>query len=333
MARQHRLWTLPVVVLAAALLAAACGDSSTSSRDVSLNFGYSNTRGKSRQELRLVSGAFADTGYQINWSSFDSNDLTLEALLAGSVDMQELQPTSLANVAGNTKEPWTRETTPLVVVGALRYTTPEGIQIVVRPDSGIDSVADLKGKKVTFTRGSTSNYYLAVKLAEAGLSLADVEQVKLKLSEARAAFSAGEVDAIVAFDFNIVSFIREGTGRVIARSSDDALPLYNLIVVRRGLLDDAATRGVVADMIERSGRFETWVGDHQEEARKTVEELDGLDPRDSTLFLAYGLAESVPLDDQVIASVQQQVDTFFEQGDLERTFDVSVLFDATVRRQ
>ncbi len=308
-------------------LAAACSGSDGDGDRASLTAGYSNTRGKARQELRLASGEYDDLAFDLSWASFDSGELAFEALLAGSIDIQEVQPTTLVNVAGNSKDQWTADSAPVAVVGAIKYTTPEGIQIVVRPDSGIDSVADLKGKKVTFTRGSSSHYYLALKLEQSGLSLDDVEVVKLKLAEAKSAFAAGEVDAIVAFDFNILAITRTGAGRVIARSSQDAVPLYSLLVARRSLLGDSVHRTAINEMVRRSARFEEWVSSHVDQARSVAESVDALDPLDSETFITLGLAQYVPLSEELIGAVQEQSDVFHEQGVTANKIDVSVLFD------
>lgn len=64
----------------------------------------------------------------------------------------------------------------------------------------IKSVADLKGKKVAFTEGSVSQFFLSVLLKDAGLTLKDVEGLNMTAGDAGAAFVAGKVDAAVTWE-------------------------------------------------------------------------------------------------------------------------------------
>ncbi|WP_414534264.1 ABC transporter substrate-binding protein [Dolichospermum circinale] len=57
--------------------------------------------------------------------------------------------------------------------------------MVVRANSPIKKLADIKGKKVAFQRGSNAHYLLAKALKEVGLSISDVQVVGLTPSEAR----------------------------------------------------------------------------------------------------------------------------------------------------
>ena len=67
-------------------------------------------------------------------------------------------------------------------------------------DKDIRAVADLKGKKVAFSEGSVSQFYLSVLLKENGLSLADVEMVNMDAGSAGAAFVARRVQAAVTWE-------------------------------------------------------------------------------------------------------------------------------------
>lgn len=295
---------------------------------VTLTVAVSTTRGKGRQAVRLASGAYDGTPYTIKWAEFANGDAALEAVNAGAADvMGDLQTTNVVVAAGNAKEPWTVDTRLFSIVGALRVTSQQGVQLVVKPDSGINSIADLKGKKVAFSKGSNSEFFWALLATEAGLAKGDVEEVKLKLSEAKAAFLAGDVDAIVAFDFNILSLVRTENLKVLASSGEKGIPLYTLFVVRKGLLDDPARQAAVADLIERGRAAEQWSALNVAAARKIWEEVDGVDPLDSEQIVRTGLSEPAAVDETLVAAVQRQIDVFFARGLIEHSFDPHVLFD------
>jgi NitT/TauT family transport system substrate-binding protein len=70
-------------------------------------------------------------------------------------------------------------------------------QIIAAP--GINSVADLKGKRVAAEEGTVDHYLLLLGLKKAGLSAKDITFVPLETGAAAAAFVAGKVDAVGVF--------------------------------------------------------------------------------------------------------------------------------------
>src|SRR5690606_38199410 len=75
-----------------------------------------------------------------------------------------------------------------------------GSAILVKKDSPIQSLADLKGKKVAFKRGSSAHNFIVKALRTADLTLDDITQLDLGPSDAAPAFATGQVDAWVIWD-------------------------------------------------------------------------------------------------------------------------------------
>lgn len=65
---------------------------------------------------------------------------------------------------------------------------------------GVRSVADLKGKKVAFEEGTTSDILLRYALSTVGLKIGDIEVVPTPASDAGSALIAGGVDAAVTYE-------------------------------------------------------------------------------------------------------------------------------------
>jgi NitT/TauT family transport system substrate-binding protein len=77
-------------------------------------------------------------------------------------------------------------------------------QLWVRPDRGVKSFADLRGKRVATTRRTTAHIFLDRALRANGLGLADVEVVSSSMTQAVGAFIAGEVPAVALWvPFNL----------------------------------------------------------------------------------------------------------------------------------
>jgi sulfonate transport system substrate-binding protein len=134
---------------------------------------------------------FAARGIAVSWAEFSSGPPLLEALGAGAVDFGPTGdvPPLFAQAAGGN----------LVYVGT--YTgSPDGSAILVRKDSPIKSLADLKGKRVAFKRGSSAHNFTVKALRTAGLSVNDIKASDLSPPDAAAAFASGQIDAWSIWD-------------------------------------------------------------------------------------------------------------------------------------
>jgi NitT/TauT family transport system substrate-binding protein len=74
----------------------------------------------------------------------------------------------------------------------------------VRPDAGIRTIADLKGKKISTTAGTTAHVFLDSALRANNVDPKDVEIVNQRMSEAVTSFISGAVPAVALWvPFNI----------------------------------------------------------------------------------------------------------------------------------
>jgi len=130
-------------------------------------------------------------GYDVKWTEFQFGPPLLEAINVGAIDF------------GNTGE-----TPPVFAQAAgapIRYVAYEppaqkGEAILVQKDSPLNSVADLKGKKVAVAKGSNAHYLLVKALEKAGVKYEDITPAFLAPADARAAFESGAVDAWSIWD-------------------------------------------------------------------------------------------------------------------------------------
>ncbi len=130
-------------------------------------------------------------GYKTTWTEFTAGPQLLEGLNVGAVDFGHTgeAPPIFAQAAG----------ADLLYVGN-EPESPTSEAILVKKDSAIRSVAELKGMRVALNKGSNVHYLLVRALKEAGLKYSDITVVYLTPADARAAFVAGSVDAWVIWD-------------------------------------------------------------------------------------------------------------------------------------
>jgi sulfonate transport system substrate-binding protein len=127
----------------------------------------------------------------IEWTEFQSGPPMLEALNAGSIDLARTgdAPPVIAQAAG----------APLVYVGG-SAPKAKSSAVLVKQDSAIKTIADLKGKKVAFAKSSSANYLIVKVLESAGLKWEEIKPVYLSAADARSAFEQGSVDAWAVWD-------------------------------------------------------------------------------------------------------------------------------------
>jgi len=110
-----------------------------------------------------------------------------------------------------------------------------GDAIVARKE--IKSVKDLKGKKVAFSEGSVSQFFLNVLLRESGLSQKDIDAVNMKPGDAGAAFVAEKVDAAVTWEPWVTKSKNTPFGQVLVDSSKTPGLITDVLIFRRDVIE------------------------------------------------------------------------------------------------
>lgn len=101
----------------------------------------------------------------------------------------------------------------------------EQTAIIVPADSTVSSVADLKGKKIAFPGKGSQQYPLLVKaLADAGLSVGDVDLFKTKGSDVPTLLANKSVDAGITWDPHVSNALAAGHSKVLIKA-EKILPI------------------------------------------------------------------------------------------------------------
>ena len=161
-------------------------------------------------------GHFKDYGITIATSDFEGGGQSLEALLAGSVDV-------VTGAYEHTLHAQVRDTTSVQLSSSAGF--PE-IVLAVGKDRPFKSHADLKGMKIGVTAlSSSSHFFVLYLMAKAGLGPADATFVGVGGGPAAVdAMKAGDIDAISNLDPVITRLQQDGTIRII---TDSRFPRVN----------------------------------------------------------------------------------------------------------
>jgi sulfonate transport system substrate-binding protein len=155
----------------------------------------------------LLEKALAALKVALQWHEFSSGLPLLEALNVGALDLS-------ADVA-DAVPPFALAAGAKLTCYAIETPSPQAQAIVVRKDSPLTSVAQLKGLKVAFAKGAGAHFLLLEALTQNGLSIKDIDPVYLSPADGRAAFEGGNVAAWVIWDPFLAAVQRQSGARIL----------------------------------------------------------------------------------------------------------------------
>ena len=165
------------------------------------------------------------TGYKINWRMFGGGGDVIKAMASGDVQLGEAGSSPITAAASQGQDIqlfWILDD----IAGAEA--------LIARKGSGINSIKDLKGKKVAVPFVSTAHYQLLAALQHSGVNPKDVNILNLRPPEIGAAWERGDLDAAFIWD-PVLSKIK-GNGTVLADSTSIGklgYPTFDGIIVNK----------------------------------------------------------------------------------------------------
>jgi sulfonate transport system substrate-binding protein len=181
--------------------------------------------------------------------------------------------------------------------------------VIVPRDSAIRTVADLKGKKIAFNKGSNVQYFLVKLLENNGLKYSDVQTIFLPPPDARVAFEKGAVDAWIIWD----PFLAAAQKTLEARPLVDASGVVNnraYYFTSR----DFSSRNI--DLLKIATAeinvIDTWASKNKAAAAAELSTVLGLDKSIAELYINRSEFGTAPVTREILAEQQVIADTFYE---------------------
>ncbi|MEG4624550.1 aliphatic sulfonate ABC transporter substrate-binding protein [Microcoleus sp. w1-18aA5] len=255
----------------------------------------------------LLESRLRPFGLIVTWTSFLSASALIEALSNGTIDFCG---------GGGTASIFSQAADHVFVrVAKEKYTAPKGQAILVPEDSPIQTVADLKGKKIAFDKGSSAHYVLVRALAKVGLEFSDIEPIYLTQPQALPLFRAGEVDAWVIWVPYTTTQVRSAyPGRSIADLEsifgDKAsleVPTYYYAIPEL-VRDYPDLLKVILEEVNEAG---AWAKKQELEAAVRLAEQHEIDPSIVEILQRRSAERAIiPIDDQSLTALQHQANMF-----------------------
>lgn len=259
----------------------------------------------------LIEKALAPKGIGVKWVEFTAGPPLVEALNVGSIDVG-----------------WTGDAPPIfgqsagaaIVYVAALPPNGEGEAIFVKPGSSIQSVAELKGRKVGVGKGTSAHNLLVAALEKAKVGFDEITPVYLSPADAAAAFSSDQIDAWAVWDPFFAIAETRYQPRVLARSSE-VLDVNTYFLANKRF---AAEHGdVLNDAIAALKEAADWAGANRASVAAALHEVTGVPLDAQTLAANRAVFGIFPITQKIVASQQATADRFFRLGLIPKAVTVS----------
>ena len=213
------------------------------------------------RDQQLIEKALGES-VTVEWVQSAGSNKANELLRSGSADV--------ASTAGSAALLARANGSPIKVIDI--YSQPEWSALVVPEGSDVTGPADLAGRPVAATPGTDPYFFLVQALAEAGLSIGDVDLQPLQHADGRSALEGGSVDAWSGLDPIMAAAEVESGAQLVFRNVD--FNTYGFLNATEEFIEQHAdVAQVVVDAYEEA---RTWALEHLEETAALLAEVAGI---------------------------------------------------------
>lgn len=247
-------------------------------------------------------------GIDVEWLEFAFGPPLLEAMRVGSVDIGSVgdTPPIFAQAARAN----------LLYVAA----APSGASaILLPPNSTLQTLHDLKDRKIAFARGSSAHNLTVAALEKAGLRYDEIEPMYLAPADAAAAFERGNVDAWTVWDPYYALYEDRPGVRVLAKSTD--ISEQNSFFIANGAYTEANPQ-IVARVVSEFARVGEWAAAYRSDVARLVSDGTGVPFQPMLRSLERNPLNVVPMSEAFARSQQENADRFHRLGLIPRAIRV-----------
>jgi len=168
---------------------------------------------------------FTPPGYKIEVIPYETPTDGKNAVVTRSVDFGTygLAAATLGGAAGE----------PVVIIGAQ---CNRGMAVVAGAKSDIKSIKELAGKKIAILPGSTQEVVILDRLKMEGMSIKDVQPIRVSFSDMPAALERGDIDAYVGAEPGPSISVAKGVGRIVEFPYSTPTGSVNMVMTTHELM-------------------------------------------------------------------------------------------------
>lgn len=191
-------------------------------------------------------GQFAPEGYTVEVVPFESPTDGKNAVLTGTVDVSIHGIAAAFHGAANGE--------PIMVVA---NATNKGMAVIAGVDTDIETIKDLKGKRVAIWPGSTQEAVILERLRMEGMSIKDLNVVRLSFSDHPSALTRGDIDAYVGAEPAAGISLANGTGKLVEYPYSSPIGSLNMTLsASKEMVEENPERlQMIVDMHKKAGDY------------------------------------------------------------------------------
>jgi sulfonate transport system substrate-binding protein len=315
-ARRASLRNFMTTALAALAL---CGFGSTHAAplgELKLDYAYYSPESLVIKRNGWLEQEFAADQTQVKWVLSLGSNRALEYLNSGAVDIGSTA--GLAAVLGKANG------NPIRAVYV--FSRPEWTALVVRKDSPIKRLADLKGKKIAATKGTDPFLFTLRALHTVGLSRDDVEIVNLQHPDGRTALVNGQVDAWAGLDPHMAAAEMDNGARLLYRNVD--FNTWGLLNAREEFVREHPE--ALARVLKVYEKARVWIAAHPDETAKIVSEESKVSLAVAKLQLSRNDFSHPQPGEQQIAALKAAAPILVDEQLVKSGTDLNRIIDALI---
>ncbi|WP_197027000.1 ABC transporter substrate-binding protein [Methylomonas sp. 11b] len=174
--------------------------------------------------VAMAQGYFAEEGLEVEPQIHSFGKAALQSVVEGKADFATVAETPLMfSILRGEK----------VAVIANIVTSSSNHAIAARQDASISKLSDLKGKRVGFTPGTTSEFFLDSILTASGLMRSEIEPVALNPEEMQESLTLKKVDAVCTWNYPLIQIQRQlGSAVTVFYDRDIYTETFNIAVLQ-----------------------------------------------------------------------------------------------------
>jgi len=220
-------------------------------------------------------GYFEEEGLDVTVIYNNAGKQSLKNLFEGDADISTVAETPIVYTSFDKKKYTDFERGDFYIIGSIMYSYEINL-VLARRDKGINSLSDLKGKKVAVFRGTASEFFIDSFFILKGIKSSDVEIVNMDPPTMVSAIEKGEVDAIVCWQPHILNAqLKLGDNGIILQSENIIYRISWLIVTMKDYAEKNPE--VLEKFLRAIVKAENFIAENREESISIHSEESGVD--------------------------------------------------------
>jgi len=200
-------------------------------------------------------GHFSEEGIDVEVKGYPTGKAALAATLSGEVDMGTVADTPIVSNSFERND----FAVFLTILDSAQHS-----KVFARKDRDINTPQDLIGKKVATTIGTTAHFFMSAFLTLNGIDVSDVEIIDMKPGETVAAIVNGDVDAICAWEPNVLNAAKSlGDNAIMLPGDVGYQATFNLVAMNDYIEKNPQ---LIRNVIKALAKAEEFASNNREES-------------------------------------------------------------------